>query len=106
MREVPTSLPDEMTVAVVSTTETTAAPTTVITEKVGIGGATIATISEDNTVKRPNGRRDYQEDYNKTLKGPCQLHPKSNHTMEECRVLKNIYTRRAAQDDSAKKNGK
>ena len=26
--------------------------------------------------------------------------------MEECRVLKNIYTRRAAQDDPAKKNGK
>jgi len=61
---------------------------------------------EVNTVKRPNGRRDYQEDYNKTLKGSCQLHPKSNHTMEECRVLKSIYTRRAAQDDSAKKNGK
>jgi len=59
-----------------------------------------------NTVKRPNGRQDYQEDYNKTLKGPCQLHPKSNHTMEECRVLKSIYTRQAAQDDSAKNNGK
>jgi len=49
-----------------------------------------------NTVKRPNGRRDYQEDYNKTLKGPCQLHPKSNHTMEEYRVLKSIYTQWAA----------
>jgi len=61
---------------------------------------------EVNTVKRPNGRRDYQEDYNKMLKGPCQLHPKSNHTMEECRVLKSIYTQRAAQDDSAKKNEK
>jgi len=61
---------------------------------------------EVNMVKRPNAWRDYQEDYNKTLKGPCQLHPKSNHTMEECRVLKNIYTRRAAQDDPAKKNGK
>jgi len=61
---------------------------------------------EVNTVKRSNGRRDYQEDYNKTLKGPCQLHPKSNHTMEECRVLKNIYTQRAAQGDSVKKNGK
>jgi len=46
---------------------------------------------EVNTVKRSNGRQDYQEDYNKTLKGPCQLHPKSNHTMEECRVLKSIY---------------
>jgi len=26
--------------------------------------------------------------------------------MEECRVLKSIYTRQAAQDDSAKNNGK
>ena len=51
---------------------------------------------EVNKVKRSNGRRDYQEDYNKTLKGPCQLHPKSNNTMEECRVLKSIYTQWAA----------
>ena len=51
---------------------------------------------EVNTVKRSNGRWDYQEDYNKTLKGPCQLHPKSNHMMEECRDLKCIYTQRAA----------
>ena len=132
MREVPTSLLGEMIVAVASTTETTAASITVITGKVGTGGATIATISEEsaqdnsakkssrrwgaqdprdhdhevNTVKRPNERRDYQEDYNKTLKRPCQLHPKSNHTMEECRVLKSIYTRRATQDDPSKKNGK
>ena len=48
MPEVPTSLLGEMTVAVVSTTGTTAAPTTAITEKVGIGGATIATISEES----------------------------------------------------------
>jgi len=61
---------------------------------------------EVNTVKCLNGRQDYQADYNKTLKGPCQLHPKSNHTMEECRVLKSIYTQRAAQGDSVKKNGK
>jgi hypothetical protein len=26
--------------------------------------------------------------------------------MEECRVLKSIYTQRAAQEDTAKKNGK
>ena len=45
-----------------------------------------------NTVKRPNGRRDYQEDYNKTVKGSCQLYPKSYHTMEEYHVLKSIYT--------------
>jgi hypothetical protein len=48
MREVPTSLPGEMTVAVDTTTGTTAAPTTAITEKVGIGGATTATISEES----------------------------------------------------------
>ena len=57
---------------------------------------------EVNTVKHSNGRRDYLEDYNKTLKGPCQLHLKSNHTMEECRILKNIYTQLAAQGDAAK----
>jgi len=61
---------------------------------------------EVNTVKRPNGRRDYQEDYNKTLKGSCQLHQKSNHTMEEFHVLKSIYTRWASQDDPTIKNGK
>ena len=53
-------------------------------------------------VKRFTGRCDYQEDYNKTLKGPCQLHPKSNHTMEECRVRKCIYTQQAIQGDTAK----
>jgi len=61
---------------------------------------------KENTVKRPNGRQYYQEDYNKTLKGPCQLHPKFNHMMEECRVLKSIYTQGAAQGDTAKKNRK
>ena len=64
-------------------------------EMCGRGVVTFVMMSEEsdlNTVKRPNGRRDY----NKTLKGPCQLHPKSNHTMEEYRVLKNIYTQRAA----------
>jgi len=61
---------------------------------------------EVNTIKRPNGRRYYQEDYNKTPKGPCQLPPKSNHTMEEWSVLKSIYTQRAAQEDPVKKNGK
>jgi len=44
------------------------------------------------------------------LKGLCQLHPKfnhtMNHTMEECHVLKSIYTQWAAQGDAAKKNGK
>jgi hypothetical protein len=46
---------------------------------------------EVNAVKKPSGHRDYQDDYNKALKGPYQLHPKSNHTMENCRFLKNIY---------------
>jgi hypothetical protein len=48
---------------------------------------------EINAVKKPSGRRDYQEDYNKTLKGPCQIHPKANHTMENCRFLRNIYAK-------------
>ena len=48
MREVPTSLPGEMIVVVVSTTGTTTAPTTVITGKVGTGGVTIAMISEES----------------------------------------------------------
>jgi hypothetical protein len=36
------------------------------------------------------------------LKGPCQLHPKSNHTMEKCRFLKNIYAKHIATDDTAR----
>jgi hypothetical protein len=57
---------------------------------------------EVNTVKKPAGRCDYQEDYNKALKGPCQIHPKSNHTMENCRFLKNIYAKQLANDDAPK----
>jgi hypothetical protein len=53
-------------------------------------------------VKKPTGRRDCQEDYNKALKGPCQIHPKSNHTMENCRFLKNIYAKKLANDDAPK----
>jgi hypothetical protein len=49
---------------------------------------------EVNAIKKPSGHRDYQNDYNKALKGPCQLHPKSNHTMENYRFLKNIYASR------------
>jgi hypothetical protein len=55
-----------------------------------------------NIVKKPTGHRDYQEDYNKSLKGPCQIHPKSNHTMENCRFLKNIYAKQLANDDAPK----
>ena len=48
---------------------------------------------EVNIIKKGGGRRNYEADYTKALKGPCQLHPKSKHTMEDCRVLKSIYTR-------------
>jgi len=77
MREVPTSLLDKTTVVDVLTTRTIIALTTATIEKVGTGGVTVAMTSwgkhprdhdhEVNTVKRPNGRRDYQEDYNTTL---------------------------------------
>ena len=116
IREAPTSIPVEMTIENVLTTGTLDAPTTATIEKVGTGNADNRddfrgkrprdNDHEVNTVKRPNGRRDYQEDYNKTLKGPCQLYPKSNHTTEECRVLKSIYTQRATKGDSAKRNRK
>jgi hypothetical protein len=56
---------------------------------------------EVNVVKKPSGCRDYQDDYNKALKVPCQLHSKSNHTMENCRFLKNIYAKQLATDDTA-----
>jgi hypothetical protein len=44
-----------------------------------------------NAVKKFGGRRNYEEDYAKALKGPCLAHPKSNHTLENCKVLKKIY---------------
>ena len=59
---------------------------------------------EVNTVKKGGGRRNYEEDYAKALKGPCQLHPKTNHIMENCRVLKSIYTRQQAPDKFDKPN--
>jgi hypothetical protein len=57
---------------------------------------------EVNMVKKPAGRLDYQEDYNKALKGPYQIHPKSNHTMENCHFHKNIYAKQHANDDAPK----
>jgi hypothetical protein len=57
-----------------------------------------------NIVKKGGRRRNYEEDYAKALKGPYQLHPKSNHTMENCRVLKSIYTRQQVLDKSDKPN--
>jgi len=46
MQEVPTSCLDETTIVVVSTTGTIVTPTTVTTEKVGIGGVTMVMTSE------------------------------------------------------------
>jgi hypothetical protein len=46
---------------------------------------------EVNAVKKFGGRRNYEEDYAKALKGPCPAHPKPNHTLENCKVLKEIY---------------
>jgi hypothetical protein len=57
---------------------------------------------EVHAVKKSVGRHDYQEDYNKALKGPYQIHPKSNHTMENCRFFKNIYAKQLANDDAPK----
>jgi hypothetical protein len=53
-------------------------------------------------VKKPASHRDYQEDYNKALKGPCHIHPKSNHTMENCCFLKNIYTKQLVNNEAPK----
>jgi hypothetical protein len=49
---------------------------------------------EVNAVKKFGGRCNYEEDYAKALKGPCPAHPKSNHTLENCKVLKEIYYRK------------
>jgi hypothetical protein len=57
---------------------------------------------EVNMVKKPSGHQDYQEDYNKALKGPCQIHPKANHTMENFHFLRNIYAKQLANDDAPK----
>jgi hypothetical protein len=45
---------------------------------------------EVNAVKKFGGRRNYEEDYAKALKGPCPAHPKSNHMLQNCKVLKEI----------------
>jgi hypothetical protein len=49
---------------------------------------------EVNVVKKFCGRRNYEEDYAKALKGPCPTHPKSNHMLENYKVLKEIYRRK------------
>jgi 3-methyladenine DNA glycosylase AlkC len=40
----------------------------------------------------------------KALKGPCPAHPKSNHTLENCKVLKEIYHRKQASENANKPN--
>jgi hypothetical protein len=49
---------------------------------------------EVNAVKKFGGHRNYEEDYAKALKGPYLAHPKSNHTLENYKVLKEIYRRK------------
>jgi hypothetical protein len=53
-------------------------------------------------VKKIGGHRNYEEDYAKALKEPCPDHPKSNHTLENCKVLKEIYRRKQASENAAK----
>jgi hypothetical protein len=57
---------------------------------------------EVNAVKKFGGRRNYEEDYAKALKGPFLAHPKSNHTLENCKVLKEIYHRKQALENADK----
>jgi hypothetical protein len=59
---------------------------------------------EVNAVKKFGGHRNYEEDYAKALKGPCLAHPKSNHTLENCKVLKEIYRRKQASKNADKPN--
>jgi hypothetical protein len=59
---------------------------------------------EVNAVKKFGGRRNYEEDYDKALKGPCPTHPKSNHTLENCKVLKEIYRHKQALENANKPN--
>jgi hypothetical protein len=59
---------------------------------------------EVNAVKKFGGHRNYEEDYAKALKGPCPTHPKSNHTLENCKVLKEIYRRKQALENADKPN--
>jgi hypothetical protein len=59
---------------------------------------------EVNAVKKFGGCCNYEEDYAKALKGPCLAHPKSNHTLENCKVLKEIYRRKQASENADKPN--
>jgi hypothetical protein len=55
-------------------------------------------------MKKFGGRHNYEEDYAKALKGPCPAHPKSNHTLENYMVLKEIYRRKQASENANKPN--
>jgi hypothetical protein len=57
---------------------------------------------EVNAVKKFGGHHNYEEDYAKPLKGPCPAHPKSNHTLENYKVLKEIYRRKQASENADK----
>jgi hypothetical protein len=59
---------------------------------------------EVNAMKKFGGRRNYEEDYAKSLKGPCPAHPKSNHTLENFKVLKEIFHRKHASENANKPN--
>jgi hypothetical protein len=57
---------------------------------------------EVSTVKKFGGHRNYEEDYAKALNGPYPTHPKSNHMLENCNVLKEIYCRKQASENADK----
>jgi hypothetical protein len=57
---------------------------------------------EVNVVKKFSGHCNDEEDYAKALKGPCPAHPKSNHTLENCKVLKEIYRRKQTSENADK----
>jgi hypothetical protein len=59
---------------------------------------------EVNAVKKFGGRHNYEEDYTKALKGPCLAQPKSSHTLENCKVLKEIYRCKHALENANKTN--
>jgi hypothetical protein len=59
---------------------------------------------EVNAVKKFGGCGNYEEDYAKALKGPCPAHPKSNHMLANCNVLKEIYRRKQALENADKPN--
>jgi hypothetical protein len=76
------------------------------TANVMIGATTTITTTEIIVIGGPINHGDYRgkcpHRYNKALKGPCKIHPKSSHPMENCCFLKNIYAKQLANDDAPK----